>query len=169
MRRYKNWAHKIGSQKYLTLWRPVLPVFPEHREPHFSSPPWALFRGGWRSAAAIAPDLVLVEVDGKCQFVAGITQVMKSLCSSSTSVKMMTQRGGRDRTTADPFLSVLAYSAVRPRTVWGECQGLKWNRLSFVQCPHCSVKDTATEAHTKYKITKCAISVIPHVCSYICI
>ena len=28
--------------------------------------------------------------------------------------------------------------------VWGECQGLKRNHLSFVQCPHCSVKDTAT-------------------------
>ena len=28
MRRYKNWAHNIGSWKYLTIWRPVLPVFP---------------------------------------------------------------------------------------------------------------------------------------------
>ena len=28
MRRYKNWAHKIGSWKYLTIWRPVLPIFP---------------------------------------------------------------------------------------------------------------------------------------------
>ena len=28
MRRYKNWAHKISSWKYLTIWRPVLPVFP---------------------------------------------------------------------------------------------------------------------------------------------
>ena len=26
MRRYKNWAHKICSWEYLTLWRPVLPV-----------------------------------------------------------------------------------------------------------------------------------------------
>ena len=28
MRRYKTWAHKIGSWKYITIWRPVLPVFP---------------------------------------------------------------------------------------------------------------------------------------------
>ena len=27
MRRYKNWAHKIGSWKYLTIWRPILTVF----------------------------------------------------------------------------------------------------------------------------------------------
>ena len=28
MRRYQNWAHKIGSWKYLTIWTPVLPAFP---------------------------------------------------------------------------------------------------------------------------------------------
>ena len=28
MRIARNWAHKILSWKYLTLWRPVLPVFP---------------------------------------------------------------------------------------------------------------------------------------------
>lgn len=28
MRRYKSWAHKIDSWKYLTIWRPVLPIFP---------------------------------------------------------------------------------------------------------------------------------------------
>ena len=27
MRRYRNWAHKISFWKYLTIWRPVLPVF----------------------------------------------------------------------------------------------------------------------------------------------
>ena len=27
MRRYKNWAHTIGSWKYLRIWRAVLPVF----------------------------------------------------------------------------------------------------------------------------------------------
>ena len=32
MRRYKNWAHKISSWEYLTLWRPVLPVFPSSTE-----------------------------------------------------------------------------------------------------------------------------------------
>ena len=28
MGRYMNWAPKIGSWEYLTIWRPVLPVFP---------------------------------------------------------------------------------------------------------------------------------------------
>ena len=40
MKRCKNWAHKISSWEYLTVWRPVLPIFPEHRVPHFCSPPW---------------------------------------------------------------------------------------------------------------------------------
>ena len=44
MRRYKNWAHKISSWKYLTVWRPVWPVhcphqsLPQHGLPHFWSP-----------------------------------------------------------------------------------------------------------------------------------
>ena len=42
MRRCKTWAHKILSWKYLTVWRPVLPVFSEHRVPHSWFPPWAL-------------------------------------------------------------------------------------------------------------------------------
>jgi len=71
IRRHKNWAHKISSWKYLTIWRPVLPVSTsppqhQHRGPHSCSPPWAPFRGCWKSAAAAAPDLILVEVDGKC-------------------------------------------------------------------------------------------------------
>ena len=37
MRRYKNWAHKISSWVYLTIWRPVLAVFLEQRVPHFFS------------------------------------------------------------------------------------------------------------------------------------
>ena len=45
MRRYKNWAHKISSWEYLTIWRPVQPVFPDHRVPHFCSPSWTPFRG----------------------------------------------------------------------------------------------------------------------------
>ena len=36
-RRCTNWAYKISSWKYLTIWRPVLPVFPEHRVPPFCS------------------------------------------------------------------------------------------------------------------------------------
>ena len=42
--------------------------FPEHRVPHFSSPPWTPLRGCWKSAAEAAHDLLLVEVDGKCQW-----------------------------------------------------------------------------------------------------
>ena len=49
------------------IWRPVLPVFPEHSVPPSWSPPWAPFRGCWRSAAAVARDSTHVEADGKCQ------------------------------------------------------------------------------------------------------
>ena len=45
MRRCKNWPHEIFSWKYLTIWRLVLPVFPEHRVSCSWSPPWAPFRG----------------------------------------------------------------------------------------------------------------------------
>ena len=44
MRRCKNWAHKISSWEYLTIWRPVQPLFPEHRGPHVCSPPWTFSR-----------------------------------------------------------------------------------------------------------------------------
>ena len=67
MKRCKNWAHKIFSWKYLTIWRLVLPVFPEHRVPPSWAPPWAPFRGFWGSAAAVAHVLLHVEADGKCQ------------------------------------------------------------------------------------------------------
>ena len=66
MRNCKNWAHKIGSWKYLTMWRPVLPVVLEHRVPHFFFPPWTPFSGCWKLTAIAAYDLIL---DGKCQFV----------------------------------------------------------------------------------------------------
>ena len=64
--RCKNWAHEIFSWKYLTIWRPVLPVFPEHRVPHPWSTPWAPFRVCWGSAATAAHDSILGEADGKC-------------------------------------------------------------------------------------------------------
>ena len=35
MRRYKSWAHKIGSWKDLTIRRPVLPVFPRAQSTSF--------------------------------------------------------------------------------------------------------------------------------------
>ena len=64
MRQCKNWAHKILSWKDL-----FCHFFPEQRGPHSCSPPRTPFRGCWKSAAAAAHDLSLVEVDGKCQFV----------------------------------------------------------------------------------------------------
>ena len=70
IRRYKNEAHKIISWKCWILWRPVLPVFLERIVPHFCSPPISPFRGCWKSANVAAHDLILVEIDGKCQFVA---------------------------------------------------------------------------------------------------
>ena len=63
MGRYKNWAHKISSWKYLTAWRPVLPVFPLSTE-HLISIVDS-FQVYWRLAAAEAHDSILVEVDGK--------------------------------------------------------------------------------------------------------
>ena len=35
MRRYKNWAHNISSWKDLTVWRPILPVFPRAQSTSF--------------------------------------------------------------------------------------------------------------------------------------
>ena len=73
LKRGKSWAHKISSGKYLTLQRPLLPAFPKHRVPGSWSLPWTPFRGWWRSATAAAPDLILIKVDGKCQFVVDST------------------------------------------------------------------------------------------------
>ena len=70
VRRYKNWAHKVVPWKYLIIWRPVLPVF--SRAQSASSVLFILgtpFGGNWRSAATAAHNLILIEVDGKCQFV----------------------------------------------------------------------------------------------------
>ena len=60
MRKSENWAHKIGSWKYLSedLFCQFLL---EHRLPHSHSPPWTPFNGCWRSAAAAAHDLIFVE------------------------------------------------------------------------------------------------------------
>ena len=71
MRRCKNWARKVFSWKYLTLWRPLLPVFPEHRGPPSWSPAWTPFRMCWRSATAVTSDLILVEAGGQWQFLVG--------------------------------------------------------------------------------------------------
>ena len=57
MRPYKNWAHKINSWNYPTIWGPVWSLFfPTHGVPLPRSPPWTLFRGCWKSAAIAAPE-----------------------------------------------------------------------------------------------------------------
>ena len=65
MRIYKNWAHKIFSWKYLSE-DLSCQFYHECTVPHFCSPPWSLLRGCWKSAAASAQDLILVDGDGKC-------------------------------------------------------------------------------------------------------
>ena len=65
MRKYKNWAHKISSWEYLIVWRPVRPVFPWAQSASFLLSTLNSFRRCWRSAAAAAYYLILVEIDGK--------------------------------------------------------------------------------------------------------
>ena len=65
----KNQAQKIFSSKYLSE-ALFCQFFPEHRLPHFWSLPWT-FRVCQKSAAAVASDLILIEADGKCQFLVG--------------------------------------------------------------------------------------------------
>ena len=76
-RRYENWAHKIFSWNFLTIWRPILPVFPRAQSTWFLC--WMPFTGYCRSAATAAHDLILVEVDGKCQPLAGISDKWSSV------------------------------------------------------------------------------------------
>ena len=59
MRRCKYWSHKINLRKCLTIWRPVLGVFPKHRGPPFWLPTWTYFRMCKRSTAAETHDLIL--------------------------------------------------------------------------------------------------------------
>ena len=69
MRRYKNWAHQISSWKYQTVLRLVLPVFPRAHNTSFLLSILNSLQGYLKSAVIPAYDLILVEVDGKCQFV----------------------------------------------------------------------------------------------------
>ena len=61
--------NRTVSWKYLTIWRPSCHFFPEHRVTHSWFAPWVPFRGCWRSVAIVAHNFILIEVDGKCQFV----------------------------------------------------------------------------------------------------
>lgn len=55
----RQWVLKIFSREYLIIWRPVLPVFPEHRVPYSWSLSWTSFRMCWISATKLANDSVL--------------------------------------------------------------------------------------------------------------
>ena len=61
----RQWVLKIFSWEYLTIWRPVLTVFPQHRLPHSWSPSWTPFRMCWRPTTAVANDSVLVKLGGE--------------------------------------------------------------------------------------------------------
>ena len=73
----------MGSWNYLTIWRPVLPVFPRAHSASFLLSTLNSFQGCWKSAAAAAHDLILVEVDGKCQFVVDTTFITIGFKSDS--------------------------------------------------------------------------------------
>ena len=61
--RYKNWARKISSWEYLTLWRRVLPVLSWVQSASFLLSTLNSYKRCWRPAAAAALDLIFVEVD----------------------------------------------------------------------------------------------------------
>ena len=58
----------IKSEKYLTIWSPVLPVFPGAQSASFLISALAPFRVCWKSAITVASDFILVEADGEQQF-----------------------------------------------------------------------------------------------------
>ena len=76
MRRCKNCAHKAIFWKYLSK---NLSVFSRAQSASFSSPPRTPFMECWKSTAAAAHDLTLVEVDGKYQFVAAKINYLKTM------------------------------------------------------------------------------------------
>ena len=73
-RRHKNWAHKVVSWKYPTIWRPVLPGFSLSSECIISALYPELLWESRKSAAATIDDLILIEVDGKCHYVADMSK-----------------------------------------------------------------------------------------------
>ena len=81
---YKNWPHKKTTPENIYLKTcpaghhpgPPTPNTPSpatslllSTECLISAPLWSPFRGCWKSATAAAHDLILVEANGKCQFV----------------------------------------------------------------------------------------------------
>ena len=68
-------SHKVVSWKYLTIWRPVLPVFPWAQSTLFLFSTLNSFRQSRKSAAATVDDLILMEIDGKWHFVADLANI----------------------------------------------------------------------------------------------
>ena len=65
MERARNWVHKIFSWKYLSIWGPVLQVFPGHRVPHIDLHPE--FYSGCiyhTLVPVVANGLIFIELDG---------------------------------------------------------------------------------------------------------
>ena len=65
IRRYNNWAHKIGSWEYVAIWRPILSVSQSTECLISALHPGLLQRVLEISAVAAAHDLIFVKVDGK--------------------------------------------------------------------------------------------------------
>ena len=70
IRRCKNWVHKIFSWKYLTIWHPVLPVFPEPftQSASFLISALNIFQAVLKIRTAVASGLILIEPDGEWLF-----------------------------------------------------------------------------------------------------
>ena len=88
MGKCKNWAHKI-SWKYLTIWRPVLPVSPRAQGASFLIYTLNSFQGVLKvSSCAAAQDLILVEaeVDDRWQCVISKRKRCLMLALDSASV-----------------------------------------------------------------------------------
>ena len=65
MRKIKHEAHKLSFWKYLTINKTCPYQFPETQSASFLLSTLNSFRRCWRSAAAAAYYLILVEIDGK--------------------------------------------------------------------------------------------------------
>ena len=65
MRRYKNWTHKLSPWVYLTIWRPVRPVFPRAQSASFLLLTLHSFQEVLKVGSSAAPDSILAEVGGK--------------------------------------------------------------------------------------------------------
>ena len=111
MRRYKNWAHQISSWKYESILRLVLPVFPRARNTSFLLSTLNSFQGYWKSTVVPAYDLILVGVDGKCQFVVDMVNLSfffskRVLLPLSFGNLHVSCHGGR------PWIATLCFSSM---------------------------------------------------------